>query len=80
MGELDLDAHCDGAAVEHLKKCVALDPKQPDAYCDLGQVYQGQGDTKQAEDALRHCLMLDPGRKSARDLLEKLPKPAPATP
>jgi hypothetical protein len=47
----DLEQPDAGRAVEALRKAVALDPYSAEALLDLANAYEGEGDTKQAQDA-----------------------------
>jgi tetratricopeptide (TPR) repeat protein len=77
LGVLDFEAGRYSSAIQHLSKAVALDAKQADAYYYLGQAYYHLGEAREAEEALRHCLLLDPAHKAAGQLLEQVLKVSP---
>jgi tetratricopeptide (TPR) repeat protein len=77
LGILDFSAGHYSTAIQHLSKAVVVDAKQPQAYYFLGQAYYHLGKSKEAEDALRHCLSLDPAHKAAGQLLEQVLKVSP---
>jgi len=80
LGVLDFDAGSYTSAIQHLSKAVAVDAKQAGAYYYLGQAYYRLGKPKEAEDALRHCLLLDPAHQAAGQLLEQVLKAPPRPP
>ena len=77
LGILDSDAGHYSSAIQHLRKAITLDAKQADAYYYLGEAYYHSGQSKEAEEALRHCLSLDPTHKAAGQLLEQVRKVSP---
>jgi tetratricopeptide (TPR) repeat protein len=79
LGLLDLNASRHDSAIRHLSKAVALDAKQADAYFYLGQAYYRLGESAEAKEALRHCLLLDPMHKGATELLQQSAKTSPPT-
>ncbi|MFH1437173.1 MAG: tetratricopeptide repeat protein [Pseudomonadota bacterium] len=59
-------------AVEHVSMAIRKDPKNPDQYLLLGKICLKDGRDKEARSALRMCLMLDPDRSQAAELLRQM--------
>ncbi len=62
------DRHFD-AAVEHVRKAIALDSSRPEAFNFLGALYEVQGDKLEAQKNYRAALSLDPTYKPAQNNL-----------
>ena len=59
-------------AVATYKKAIQLDPARPDAYLQIGLLYQKLGETNPAIEALRECLKWDPSNLEASTALAEL--------
>jgi DNA-binding NtrC family response regulator len=68
------DRHFD-AAVEHLRKAVALDPGRADAFNLLGVLMEIQGDRAEAQKNYRAALSLDPSYEPAIKNLRRSTEP-----
>lgn len=67
----------DGEAIAELRRAIYLTPYQAEAHLLLGRAYQRSGRTKEAVDALKIALWIDPANEPARELLDTL---APSKP
>jgi len=60
-----------GAAIEHLRRAIALEPGRAEAFNLLGVLMEVRGDRLEAQKNYRAALSLDPGYKPALDNLER---------
>ena len=62
-------------SLEHYEKAVALEPRNPDPYLDLGKIYQKNGDKEKALECYEKYLYQG-GRniKETQELIESLKK------
>jgi cytochrome c-type biogenesis protein CcmH/NrfG len=67
MGEIALRQGLFGDAIAHLKKASRLAPKSNYVFTLLGEAYLGTSNSKQAADAFKKALQLDPDNTRARD-------------
>jgi DNA-binding response OmpR family regulator len=69
-----MDRHFD-AAVEHLRRAIALDPGRAEAFNLMGALLEIQGDRDEAQKHYRVALSLDPSYKPAIDNLQRSTQP-----
>jgi Flp pilus assembly protein TadD len=69
-----MDRHFD-AAVEHLRRAIALDPGRAEAFNLMGALMEIQGDRNEAQKNYRVALSLDPSYKPAIDNLQRSTQP-----
>jgi DNA-binding response OmpR family regulator len=69
-----MDRHFD-AAVEHLRRAIALDPSRAEAFNLMGALIEIQGDRNEAQKNYRVALSLDPSYKPAIDNLQRSTQP-----
>ncbi len=62
------------AAVEQVKKAIAIDPARPEAFNLLGSLYEIRGDRLQAQKNYRAALSLDPAYEPAQKNLSRSTK------
>ena len=60
------------AAISELEKVVKLNPRNSEAYYNLGLVYEAKGMNEQAQEMYKRCLKIDPKCKLALEHLNKL--------
>ncbi len=60
-----------GAAVEHMRKAISLDPARPEAFNLLGALMEIQGDRIEAQKNYRAALSLDPSYEPAIKNLQR---------
>ena len=58
LGSIEYRRHLFPAAEQHLTKAQNLDPRNPDVYLVLGQIYIDTNRTKEAENSFRKCIAL----------------------
>lgn len=80
IGSLLIQAGRFGEAIEHLEIATKNAPNSPDAWFALGGALWKTDRRSEAEAAFRRTLELKPDHASARQALEKLHEPAPASP
>lgn len=59
-------------AIEHLSKCLELNPKVVDTWHELGMAYYGAGEYKEAKECFSKAIELHPNNIGSRDMLDKL--------
>jgi two-component system, OmpR family, alkaline phosphatase synthesis response regulator PhoP len=64
------DRHLE-AAIEHVKKAIALDSARPEAFNFLGALYEIQGDKLEGQKNYRAALSLDPTYRPAQENLSR---------
>ncbi len=73
LAELEMRfARWRNAALEHIRRAIDLQPKNPNFHCLLGTIQHQRGDDRAATHALREALTLDPSNQGAQTLLDKI--------
>ena len=76
-GRRMFDEERDGEAIAELRRAIYLTPYRAEAHLLLARAYERSGRSREAVDALKIAVWIDPANQQARELLEKL---APAKP
>src|SRR5437899_2600363 len=71
LGEQTGDRGAESHAVLLLQKAISLNPSQPDAHYELGNLALSKGNVKQAVRELEAAARLDPGSSSTRYALSR---------
>jgi DNA-binding NtrC family response regulator len=59
------------AAIDHVRKAIALDPSRPEAFNLLGALFEIDRNVPEAEECYREALKLDPSHQPAKENLER---------
>jgi DNA-binding NtrC family response regulator len=59
------------AAIDHVRKAIALDPTRPEAFNLLGALLEIDRNVPEAEECYREALKLDPSHQPAKENLER---------
>lgn len=60
-------------AIEAFQKCLALEPKRPNAISGLAAAYEGKGDLKLARETLKQVLSVDRSKETKTAVKDRLP-------
>ncbi len=68
LGQVYIEMERNDDALKALQRALAINPRNADAYLNLGGLYDVTGDTRRANEAYERYLKLEPNGKFARDI------------